>query len=136
MDSTAQTNERAVEGVTTGLIGLGQTVTWEATHFLIKQRLTAKIVAFDRPNHFRDSMIHGAFKHFDHDHYFEEVDGLTRMTDIFEYSSPLGLLGRIANWMFVDSHMRRLLSNRNAVIKEVAESGSATKYLQAASSAD
>jgi hypothetical protein len=49
LESTAQTNERAVAGRTTGLIGLGEEVTWEATHFGIRQRLTSKITQFDRP---------------------------------------------------------------------------------------
>ena len=61
--STAQTNERAVAGVTSGLIGLDQRVTWEATHFFIRQRLTVEITQFDQPNHFRDSMVKGIFKH-------------------------------------------------------------------------
>ena len=33
VESTAQTNERAVAGKTSGLLELGDTVTWEATHF-------------------------------------------------------------------------------------------------------
>jgi hypothetical protein len=41
--SAEGTKERAVAGVTHGLIGLGNEVTWEATHFGIKQRLTVRI---------------------------------------------------------------------------------------------
>ena len=67
--STSQTDEAAVEGRTTGLIELGETVTWEATHFFIRQRLTARIVKFERPKHFRDVMVSGAFLRFDHDHF-------------------------------------------------------------------
>ena len=35
--------EKAVAGVTKGLIKLGESVTWEATHFGIRQKLTLKI---------------------------------------------------------------------------------------------
>ena len=52
--STAKTNEKAIAGIITGLINLGETVTWEATHFGITQKLTSKITAFKRPFHFRD----------------------------------------------------------------------------------
>jgi len=41
--SVAHTAERAIGGVTGGLIALGETVTWEATHFGVRQRLTVRI---------------------------------------------------------------------------------------------
>ena len=127
--STSQTNERAVAGVTSGLIDLGDTVTWEATHFFVRQRLTVEITQYDSPNHFRDSMLRGAFTHFDHDHYFEPSETGTKMLDVFEYTSPLGALGRLANLLFVDRHMRKLLLLRNESIKTVAESPDADRYL-------
>ena len=131
--STAQTNEHAVEGVTSGLIGLGQRVTWEATHFFIRQRLTVEINQFDRPNHFRDSMVKGIFKHFDHDHYFETIASGTRIRDIFTYSSPYGVLGSIANGLLVHRHLSKLLETRNQIIKRVAESGDADRFLDMSS---
>ena len=125
VQSTAQTNEKAVAGCTTGLISLGESVTWEATHFGVKQRLATKIVQFDRPRHFRDSMVSGAFKRFDHDHHFETIAGQTLMKDTFDYTSPFGIIGRIADFMFLERYMSRLLRTRNGHIKSVAESGKA-----------
>ncbi len=75
-------NEKAIAGVTKGLINSGETVTWEATHFGIKQKLTSKITSFDRPHYFRDSLVAGAFAHFDHDHFFEAKDSQTIMRDV------------------------------------------------------
>lgn len=125
VQSTAHTHEKAVAGCTTGLISLGESVTWEATHFGVKQRLATQVVQFDRPRHFRDSMVSGAFKRFDHDHYFESVAGQTLMKDTFDYTSPFGILGRIADFVFLKRYMTRLLRTRNGVIKSVAESGKA-----------
>ena len=42
-DSLKHSNEKAIAGKTSGLIGLGESVTWEATHFGIRQHLTSKI---------------------------------------------------------------------------------------------
>ena len=123
VESTSEANEKAVAGRTSGLIELGETVTWEATHFFIRQRLTVCITRFDRPRHFRDSMVSGAFARFDHDHYFVPCDGGTAMTDIFDFASPLGLLGHCANGLFVTRHLRNLLTKRNRLIKSVAERG-------------
>ena len=120
--STKSTNESAIAGVTTGLIGLGEEVTWQATHFRVRQKLTTRITAFSRPDHFRDSQIRGAFKRFDHDHFFFGVrDTLTRMVDQFDYQSPLGVVGRMADLLFLEKYMRNLLQKRNDVIKEEAE---------------
>lgn len=119
-ESTAATNEKAVAGRTSGLIGPGEEVTWEATHFGVRQRLTSRITAFDRPNHFRDSMVEGAFQRFDHDHFFEEKEGLTVMTDLFDYTAPLGVLGKLADVLFLERYLRQLLETRNEVIKKKA----------------
>ena len=130
--STAQTSERAVAGVTSGLMSLGQEVTWRARHFGIWQNLTTRITAFDRPAFFRDSMVRGAFRRFDHDHLFSESGGVTRMRDVFDFDSPLGILGGIANQLFLTWYMRRLLAIRNAAIKFAAETEEWRRYLQKA----
>ena len=121
--STQQTNEKAIAGVTTGLINLNESVTWEATHFGIKQQLTSKIVAFEYPNYFRDIQERGIFKYFTHDHYFElQSNDSTLMIDKFEFESPLGVLGKLANKCLVTNYMKKLLVKRNQIIKEFAES--------------
>ncbi len=123
MASTSQSNERAVEGCTSGLIKLGQTVTWEAKHLGIKQRLTVRISAFDRPNSFADEMVSGAFKEMHHVHQFHALsESQTEMTDELHLRAPLGLLGRIAEVLFLNAYMKRFLLARNRVLKELAES--------------
>jgi ligand-binding SRPBCC domain-containing protein len=120
--STAASRERAVAGVTTGLLGAGDQVTWEATHFGIRQRLTSRITEFDPPNRFVDEMVRGAFARFRHEHQFLAVEGGTEMVDIFDYTSPLGLLGRLADGLFLRRYMAALLRERNAYLKRAAES--------------
>ena len=120
--STGRTEERAIAGVTSGLIGAGEEVTWSARHFGVRQSLTSRITIFDPPHHFRDSMVRGAFARLDHDHHFEAHDGGTRMLDLFDYAAPLGLLGRLAERLVLDRYLRGLLVERARVIKTVAES--------------
>jgi len=120
LESMKASRERAVSGVTHGLIGMNDEVTWEAVHFGIRQRLTSRITAFDRPHHFQDSMVRGAFKRFHDDHLFENAGGTTTMIDVFDYESPLGLLGRIGNVLFLDRYLRRILTDRAAVIRAAA----------------
>ena len=121
--STAKTHERVVGGVMTGLIGLNDEVTWEATHFGLRQLLTSRITVFNRPTHFRDSMVQGAFKRFDHDHVFERDQGITTMKDVFDYTSPFGFMGRIVDVLVLERYMERLLRSRAEVIRAAAEAG-------------
>ena len=121
--STAETREEAVAGVTSGLIGAGETVTWCATHFGIRQHLTSVITAFEYPTYFRDEMVRGAFKSFKHDHRFERSGDRTIMRDRFEFESPGGIAGKLFNTLVLTRYLTRLLKKRNQVIKEVAEEG-------------
>ncbi len=45
------------------------------------------------------------------------------MTDIFTYQAPLGLLGRLADKLFLEKYMTGFLEKRNELIKEFAELG-------------
>lgn len=119
--STEQTNEEAIAGKTSGLIGLNESVTWRAKHFGIYQKLTSKVTEFDRPNYFADEMISGAFKEFKHEHHFEDSDEGTLMTDFFDYKSPFGFLGKLADKFFLEKYMTELLVERNRIVKEFAE---------------
>ena len=121
--STVGTDEKAVGGITSGLINLGEEVTWEAAHFGIRQRLTSRITSFDRPHHFRDSQVRGAFRRFDHDHFFGVESGWTAMRDVFDYESPFGFFGRLADRCFLRSYMEKLLKKRALIIKTAAEAG-------------
>jgi hypothetical protein len=69
---TASTNrgERAIAGVTAGLIGWGQEVTWSGRHFGFRVTHTSRITALEFPKYFQDSMVRGMFRSFCHDHYF------------------------------------------------------------------
>ena len=120
-NSMKHTGEQAVAGRMQGLIELGETVTWRARHFGIRQMLTSKITQFDYPDSFTDEMVSGTFKSFKHEHRFRQVNGQTVMTDIFSFEAPFGLLGRLANFLFLKRYMTRLLEIRNETIKQTAE---------------
>jgi ligand-binding SRPBCC domain-containing protein len=128
-ETMSRNNEKAIGGVTKGLINLGETVTWQATHFGIRQKLTSKITAYNRPFHFQDLMLKGAFKRFTHDHFFEQKDAEVLMKDVFDYDSPFWILGKIADALFLKNYMKNLLTERNLLIKKIAESEDWRKFL-------
>ena len=121
MESTKHTGEQAIAGLVSGLIELGETVTWRAKHFGIWQTLTSRVTEMEYPNYFTDEMVTGAFKAFRHEHYFYPINNQTVMKDIFMFDAPLGFLGIIANFLFLERYMTRLLEKRNQEIKKAAE---------------
>lgn len=123
--------ERAIAGVSSGLIDLGQSVTWEARHFGIKQCLSTQITELRKPTFFRDVMTKGAFSRMEHDHFFEQKGDVVLMRDVFLFESPLGLLGKFVDRVVLTKYMTSLLMERNAVLKRVAESNEWTRYLEA-----
>jgi ligand-binding SRPBCC domain-containing protein len=122
VNSMAHTGEKAISGKTSGLIALGESVTWRAKHFGIWQTLTSKITAYDYPNSFTDEMVEGAFKSMRHEHLFYVVNNQTLMRDIFIFESPYGIVGRLVDFIFLSNYMEKLLIARNKIIKTVAES--------------
>jgi ligand-binding SRPBCC domain-containing protein len=132
MASASGTDEHPVAGggKTSGLMALGDRVTWRARHLGVMQELTSCIVAFDRPRHFRDSMVRGAFARFDHDHFFDEDGrGGTVARETFDFSSPFGPLGRLVDAVFLDRYMRRFIEERARVLKELAEGDDWQRFL-------
>jgi len=119
--STAQTKEKAIGGRTSGLCEAGDTITWRATHFGIPQKLSVLITKMDQPFLFVDEMQRGAFKSMRHTHTFREENRTTCMIDELQFEAPLGILGRIAEQLFLTAYMTRFLEKRNAVLKSIAE---------------
>jgi len=120
--SMAHTDEEAIAGTTSGLIGLNETVTWKAKHLRRVRIMKSKITAMDPPLSFTDEMVDGDFKSLRHEHHFKRIDNGTLLIDIFTYESPYGSLGRLADRLFLTRYMKTLLETRNKTIKEYAES--------------
>jgi ligand-binding SRPBCC domain-containing protein len=127
--SAHSSRERAIDGVTTGLINKGETVTFQGRHFGLTLKHTSKIDVFRPYSHFRDIMISGLIRHFEHDHHFAAMNDGTRMRDEIRFSAPWGILGPLATRMFLRQHLTALLTERNAGLKQVAESEEWRKYL-------
>jgi ligand-binding SRPBCC domain-containing protein len=119
--SAKQTDEKAIAGRLTGLLDLNETVTWRAKHFGIYQTLSVVLTKLERPHIFVDEMLTGAFSSMKHSHKFVQTDTGTNMIDIFEFTAPLGFLGKLAESLFLTNYMTKFLIIRNRELKEIAE---------------
>ena len=126
--STELTLEEAIAGRTSGLIGLNETVKWRGRHFGLRLTHESLVDSYDRPNYFRDVMISGMFKRFEHEHFFRDAGTGTEMRDVLILESPT-IFGPLVDRLFLTSYIKGFLESRNAVIKRVAESNDWQHYL-------
>jgi len=121
--SASSSKEKAIAGVTSGLINLNETVTWRGKHFGFYLTHKSRITAMKLHDHFVDEMENGKFKSFKHQHLFEETKGFTVMKDKLEYETPFGIFGELFDILFLEKHLMNFLLERNKTLKEVSEKG-------------
>ncbi len=120
--SSSFTGERVVEpGRTSGLLDLGDLLTFEGRHLGVRQRLTVRITEMDPPRRFVDEGVRGALRELRHVHEFYAEGGVTVMRDVITWRSPFGIVGRAADALFVTRHMRWFVTEKQRRLKSMAE---------------
>ena len=127
--SAEQTGERAIAGTTSGLMGLGDMVTWQGRHFGLMLRQTARITAYSPPDCFEDTMVEGLFASFRHVHRFKAEAGGTWMQDELVFQAPFGVAGMLAERLVLRNHLSRFVAKRNELLRQVAESQAWMRYI-------
>lgn len=115
--SMARSGERIVGGRATGVMALGDTVTWQARHFGVPFRMTSTITEWTRPGRFVDEQVKGPFARWWHEHLFDGDGQMTRMTDRVSYRAPAGPLGSVIDRAVLTTYMRQLILERSAWLK-------------------
>jgi ligand-binding SRPBCC domain-containing protein len=84
--------------------------------------MTSRITTDNRPYHFVDEQTRGPFRALRHEHHFADIgEGRIRMTDRMTIRAPLGPLGAVVTRMLLAPYLERLLAERAAHIKRLAE---------------
>jgi ligand-binding SRPBCC domain-containing protein len=121
IETASKTNEKAIAGVTSGLIELNETVTWQGIHFGLKLQHQSKITKMQFPNNFTDEMVKGCFKSFKHEHTFTHKNGITIMEDKLMYATPFGIFGKLFDQISLKKHLTKFLLVRNQSLKKLSE---------------
>ncbi len=80
----------------------------------------ARIVEADPPRRFVDEQIAGPFESFRHEHRFETLsDGRTRLVETIDYRVRRGVLGALADLLFVRWQLRGLFSFRRRALRRL-----------------
>lgn len=121
LKTMTSTNEKVIDGITSGLINLGESVTWSARHFGYTLFHKSLITEMNSPHSFVDEMVAGHFKCFNHRHEFKEVNDHTLMTDSINYKLPYGIIGKIVNILFLKKYLVKTITNRAICLKQLSE---------------
>ena len=85
----------------------------------IKIRWSSIISYYDPPHSFVDEQIRGPFSNWIHSHSFKESNGGTIIIDHVRYSIPFGLIGKLANHIFVERDLVDIFDYREKAINEI-----------------
>lgn len=80
------------------------------------------ITAYEPPYRFVDEQLLGPYSYWHHTHTFEEVKGGTRIVDHVRYLPPFGILGRLANFLFVRRQLQAIFRHRRTKVLELLTS--------------
>lgn len=112
-ESMAKSREQAVAGVTSGLISLGESVTWRAWHFGVPLQMTSRITEMEAPDYFIDEQVKGPFRWFRHIHEFSQDAQGTTMVDRIDFTAPFGPLGRLVEKLLLARYLQNLIEELN-----------------------
>lgn len=91
----------------------GQIIEYTVSPVLgIKMYWLTEITHLVEKKYFVDEQRFGPYSFWHHQHFIKEVEGGVEMIDIIHYKLPLGILGRIANALFVKKQLAEIFNYR------------------------
>lgn len=104
--------------------GLGQQVQLSIRQFgFLPLNMLMEFFIYDYPTSLADRQIKGPFSSMVQYRYFEDLGGgYTRMKDVFEFSLPFGILGRMAYSLIVKNMVEVMFVHRQNMTKKLLES--------------
>lgn len=101
-----------------GRVYSGQRIRYKVTVLPgIRVTWVSEIINVHAPNHFTDVQLVGPFTFWNHNHHFTETDGGVEIRDEVEFGVPLGWIGRLAKWAFVERQLNAIFDFRHAELK-------------------
>lgn len=98
----------------------GQIIEYTVSPVLgIKMHWVTEITHLVDKHYFVDEQRFGPYSFWHHKHFIKEVEGGVEMIDIVHYKLPFGILGRIANALFVKKQLAEIFNYRYEKLEEL-----------------
>lgn len=98
----------------------GMLITYNVSPVLgVKMNWVTEITQIRKNMYFIDEQRSGPYSIWHHEHHFREVEGGVEMRDILYYKVPFGLVGKLADFLFVKAKVKQIFEFRNLRINEL-----------------
>lgn len=84
----------------------------------IKMHWVTEITHVKDKHYFVDEQRIGPYALWHHKHFLKEVPGGVEMNDLVHYKAPFGILGRLANAIFIEKQLSEIFDYRHKVLEE------------------
>jgi ligand-binding SRPBCC domain-containing protein len=96
----------------------GMIITYNVSPLLgIKLDWMTEITQVQHEQYFIDEQRFGPYKFWHHQHHFQEIPGGVLMNDILTYGMPFGILGQMANGIFVANKLQKIFNYRKEKVE-------------------
>lgn len=85
----------------------------------IKLDWMTEITQVAEGKYFIDEQRAGPYQFWHHQHHFKAIEGGTEMNDLLTYGLPMGILGRMANQIYVANKLEQIFEFRKKKIIEI-----------------
>jgi ligand-binding SRPBCC domain-containing protein len=120
----------ATKGAGADTFQVGDTFDRSAWRMGLRVSHTSRIEEVRPFTYFREVMIAGGFRHFEHEHHFAPMDDGTRVRSEVRFSAGFGPLGLLVERILLRRYVMKLLMRRHMRLKDVVESNEWRRYLE------
>lgn len=98
----------------------GMIITYKISPLLgINMNWMTEITHVDDKKYFVDEQRFGPYALWHHQHHFKIIEGGVLMTDLLHYAIPYGVIGRLANSVFVKGKVEQIFDYRVKAIENL-----------------
>ncbi len=89
----------------------------------LKMHWVTEITHVVENQYFVDEQRFGPYQLWHHKHFLKEVAGGVEMTDILHYKAPFGIIGKIANALFIKNKINEIFQYRFQKLESIFNHG-------------
>ena len=98
----------------------GMIISYKVTPLLkLPLKWVTEITHLEEKKFFVDEQRIGPYKMWHHEHIFKIKENGVLMKDIVTYIPPFGLMGKIANYLFIKRRVNQIFDYRNKIITQI-----------------
>lgn len=115
MAFTVTSDQETIETMYPGMI-----ITYKVSPIAgIRLNWMTEITHVSEEKYFVDEQRFGPYEFWHHQHHFKSIPGGTEMNDVLTYALPMGILGRMANSLFVAGKLQQIFEFRKEKVIEL-----------------